>query len=163
MNNDYHAFPSHRSSSYIICRDDKAILPRDICRYHYRSGIQQYTLFCLQCLLSSIPNSTRPLLPITSDIMAFIWKVLTKQPSAYQPTMLWAACCAAFFGFLQVSEFTVPSGQNYYPLYHLLLSGIALDHQHAPTTVRLHINQSKMDPLRKGANQLVTFNQFSDT
>jgi len=52
---------------------------------------------------------------------------------------------------LRVSEFTMPSQQNYDPLYYLSLSDIALNHWHALTTVRLHIKQSKLDPLRKGA------------
>jgi len=77
-------------------------------------------------------------------------KFLTKQPSAYQSTVLWAASYTTFFRFLRVSEFTMPSQQNYDPLYHQSLSDIALDHQHVPTTVRLHIKQSKRDPHRKG-------------
>ena len=62
-----------------------------------------------------------------------------------------ACCCTAFFGFLYISEFTMPSQQSYNPLYHLSLLDIALDNRHAPTTVRLHIKQLKTDPLRKGA------------
>jgi len=85
-------------------------------------------------------------------------KVLTKQPSAYQSTML-LHC----FLWVSTSEWIYhTSQQNYDPLYHLSLSDIALDHWHAQTTVRLHIKQSKMDPLKKGAyiylaktNQLV--------
>ena len=65
--------------------------------------------------------------------------------------MLWAACCTAFFGFLRVSEFTVPSQQSCEPFYHLSLSDIALDNWYATITVRLQIKLSKMDPFRKGA------------
>jgi len=97
----------------------------------------------------SLTKHTRPRLPITPDIMTSIGKVLTKQPSTYQSTTLWAACCTAFFVFLQVSEFNMPSQQSYDPFYHLSLSDIALDNQHIPTTVRLHIKQSKTDPLGK--------------
>ena len=97
-----------------------------------------------------ITKPTRPRLPITPNIMAAIKRILHQQLT-YQSTMLWAACCTAFFGFLRVSEFTVPSQQDYDPLYHLSLTDVLLDDRHATTTVRLYIKQSKTDPLRKGA------------
>jgi len=37
-------------------------------------------------------------LPITVHIMTKIYSVLEKSPTDYQSIMLWAACCAAFFG-----------------------------------------------------------------
>ena len=98
---------------------------------------------------ASLTKRIRPCLPITPDIMTRIGKVLTKQPSPYQSIMLWAACCTAFFGFLRVSEFTVPSQQSYNPLFHLSLSDIALDNRHSPTTVRLHSSNQKQIPLEK--------------
>ena len=89
-------------------------------------------------------------LPITMDIMAQFKSVLTKHPKNYQSTMIWAAYCTAFFGFLRVSEFTVPSRYKYDPDVHQSLSDVTLDNTHSPELVRLHIKQSKTDTFRKG-------------
>ena len=108
----------------------------------------------------STTKPTRPRLPITPNIMVAIKNILHQQPT-YQSTMLWAACCTAFFGFLRVSEFTVPSQRGYDPLCHLSLSDITVDNRHATSTVRLYIKQSKTDPLRQGAYIHLTRTQQS--
>ena len=56
----------------------------------------------------------------------------------------------AFFGFLRVSEFTVPNQVTYDPATHLSLADISLDDRVNPTLIAVHINQSKTDPFRKG-------------
>ena len=89
-------------------------------------------------------------LPITMGIMKKIKSVLTINSKQYQSTMIWAAYCTVFFGFLRVSEFTVPSPCKYDPDVHLSLSDVTLDNTHPPEVVRLHIKQSKTDPFRKG-------------
>lgn len=53
-------------------------------------------------------SSPKVRLPITIGIMAQIKSVLTKHSNNYKSTMIWAAYCTAFFGFLRVSKFTVP-------------------------------------------------------
>ena len=78
-------------------------------------------------------------LPITIGIMEKIKSVLTIHSKQYQSTMIWAAYCTAFFGFLRVSEFTVPSPCKYDPDVHLSLSDVTLDNTHSPKVVRLHI------------------------
>ena len=89
-------------------------------------------------------------LRITMSIMAQIKSILTKHSKNYQSTIIWVAYCTAFFGFLHVNEFTVPSPYKYDPNVHLSLSDVTLDNTYPPEVVRLHIKQSKTDPFRKG-------------
>ena len=46
--------------------------------------------------------------PITLGVMQGILNVLSKETPTYHNTMMWAACCTAFFGFLWSSEFYSP-------------------------------------------------------
>lgn len=64
--------------------------------------------------------------------------------------MIWAACCLAFFGFLRVSEFTVPGVGSYDSYCHLSLQDIAIDNKNNPRLLQLVLKQSKTDPFRKG-------------
>ena len=89
-------------------------------------------------------------LPITLQIMCTIKDYLSRQPRSSTNIMLWAACCLAFFGFLRVSEFTVPHHSNYDPDTHLSLTDISLDNRDNPRLIAVSIKQSKTDPFRKG-------------
>ena len=95
------------------------------------------------------PQRTR--LPITLQIMQKA-KHLLSQKSSYDNTMLWAACCLAFFGFLRVSEFTVPTQHDYDASTHLSLSDISVDNRNNPQLIKVHIKQSKTDPFRQGTD-----------
>ena len=96
-----------------------------------------------------VPNLRRP---ITLDIMTKIKAVLSGQPKSHLNVMLWAACCLAFFGFLRCSEFTVPQQGSYDKTVHLSTSDVAVDCRSSPTTIRVHIKQSKTDPFRQGVH-----------
>ena len=95
----------------------------------------------------SAPHSR---LPITVEIMGSIKTVLTLHPTDYDNTLLWAACCLAFFGFLRCGEFTVTSQEAYDPDMHLSLADIALDDKNNPTVILSP--QSKTDPFRQGVD-----------
>ena len=84
--------------------------------------------------------------------MKWIKHFFNKQAATYQPKLLWAACCVAFFGFLRVSEFMVPSQYGYDKDYHLSLTDVTIDNRCSPTVIQLHIKQSKTDPFRKGTS-----------
>jgi len=101
---------------------------------------------------SAKTKSPRIRLPIITEIIQQIKNLRTKQPTTYQSTMLWAACCVVFFGFLHVSEFTVPSQHSFDQACHLSLADLTLDNWHSPTVVELRIKQSKTDPYRQGAS-----------
>ena len=101
---------------------------------------------------TAISNPPRARLPITTEILKKIGSVLSKEPNNYCNIMMWVACCMAFFGFLRSSKFTVPSQHCYNHNVHFSLSDITLDRRHSPTTVCIHIKQSKTDPFQQGAH-----------
>ena len=98
--------------------------------------------------LSDPPTRKRP--PITIDILQMLRRVWCITPLEPDNTMLWAAACVGFFGFLRAGEFTVPSPGAYDPDTHLNLNDLAIDNHSNLASVRLRIKQSKMDPFRQG-------------
>jgi len=98
----------------------------------------------------AMANPSRPRLPITLQLMCGIKDCLSRQPHSYSNIMLWAACCLAFFGFLRVSEFSVPCQGTYDPGTHLSLTDISLDNRDNPRLLAVFIKQSKTDPFWKG-------------
>ena len=59
--------------------------------------------------------------------------------------MLWAACCMAFFGFMRVGEFTIPTKDGYDKGSHISLSDISIDKHNNPRLLRVNIKQSKTE------------------
>ena len=88
-------------------------------------------------------------LPITPQILSAIYSYLSRSPDS---TIIWAACCIGFFGFLRSGEFTVPSLEEYDPSIHLSLSDIALDSHTHPSILRIRLKRSKTDPFRFGVD-----------
>ena len=84
--------------------------------------------------------------------MQSINNLLINQPQSYANTLIWAACCLAFFSFLQVSEFTIPSNTSYNEECHLSPADISIDDRNNPQLLKLKIKQSKTDPFRRGVD-----------
>ena len=76
--------------------------------------------------------------------------LLSKRTSSYANTTLWAMCCLALFGFLRVSEFTIPTEGSYDSSHHLSLDDIAVDNRKKPRLLQLFLEQSKTDQFRQG-------------
>ena len=95
---------------------------------------------------------TKIYLPITIEIMRQIKELLLQNPHDCNSILMWAVCCAAFFGFLKYSEFTVPKAQDCDSNVHLtyIYADVTIDCKENPQILQLHIQQSKTDPFRKG-------------
>ena len=86
--------------------------------------------------------------PITIELMHIIFQSLNF--SDYNHTILWAACCLGFYGFLRAHEFIVNSPFN--PDIHLAVSDVQADSLVNPSSFRIHIKCSKTDPFRQGCH-----------
>ena len=96
------------------------------------------------------PEYTRPRrLPITPDIMAALYRVWSVPPARYLESMLWAACCLAYFGFLRCGEFTCSPNS---PRWSAVVSihDISVDSHSNPRILSLHLRHSKTDHFGKG-------------
>ena len=82
--------------------------------------------------------------------MGSIKVVLAHNPNDYNNTLLWAASCLAFYGFLRCGEFSVSSQEAYDLDMYLSLADITLDDKNNPTVIQVTIKQSKTDPFRQG-------------
>ena len=111
----------------------------------------EYTLRGVK-LRQAKKQMTRPWtrLPMTPSLMKKLRSSWEKDSQSHNNIMLWAAYCMALFGFLRAGEITVPSLKEYDPDGHLSAGDVALDSQTDPTEVRVHIKESKTDPIRKG-------------
>ena len=84
--------------------------------------------------------------------MQDIKHLLLHKPQSYTNTMIWAACCLAFFRFLRVSEFTIPAQDQYDQYCHLSFNDVSLDNQDNPHMLKISIKQSKTDLFCKGVD-----------
>ena len=87
-------------------------------------------------------------LPITSDILNRLHACWSNGPITYTKTMLWAAFCLAFFGFMRPGELTCPSTH----MLHEALTplDIAIDSREKPTVMTIFLRKSKTDQVGKG-------------
>lgn len=98
-------------------------------------------------ILSSGRQQSR--LPITIDIFR---SSLEKSLGHFDGTMLWAACCMCFFGFLQWDEIVVPADSAYDRAVHLSGGDVRVDNTTDPQYLEVHIKASKTDPFRHGVS-----------
>ena len=73
-----------------------------------------------------ISHPQRIRLLITLEIMQPVNDLLLQAPYSYDNILVWADCCLAFFGFLRVSEFTMPNDTNYDSECHLSTRDISV-------------------------------------
>ena len=105
---------------------------------------------------------SRERLPMTPEILLKMKCVLAKSSEEFNATMIWAACCLCYFGFLRSGEISVPSEAAYDSGEHLNFGDVSVDCVSNPCLLRVKIKASKTDPFRKGVDIFVgkTANQL---
>ena len=91
-------------------------------------------------------------LPITIDILRYLRSSWEKSHGHFDGTMLWAACCMCFFGFLRSGEIVVPADSAYDRGVHLSWGDVCVDNTADPQYLEVHIKASKTDPFRHGVS-----------
>ena len=102
-------------------------------------GIQKKSLCqsCSQCL------------PITPSLLTQIHALWSQQPVSYDKTMLWAAFCLGFFGFMRSGEFTSTALQGSNECM-LSVADVAIDSRQNPQVLTVFICRSKTDQSESG-------------
>lgn len=87
-------------------------------------------------------------LPITPTLLRKIYAIWAQHPPTFDKTMLWAACCLGFFGFMRAGEFCAQKNQE----PSLTTSDISTDARDDPQVLIVHLRRSKTDPFGVGAH-----------
>ena len=94
-------------------------------------------------------------MPISPLILGQLKGVWSLSGHTHDTNMIWAAYTLAYFTFLRAGEMTVPNNQTFDPSVHLSVADIAVDDAKNPSVLQIKIEQSKMDPFRRGVNLYV--------
>lgn len=92
-------------------------------------------------------------LPVTPALLRKIHVLWSQQALTFDHTMLWAAFCTGFFGFMRAGEFT--SGTCLLERIdepYLALTDVAIDSHDNPQILTLHLRQSKTDQFSRGTH-----------
>lgn len=90
-------------------------------------------------------------LPITPELLRRMHAIWSQGPPTFDKTMLWAACCLGFFGFMRAGEFTCLSSQRNQEAV-LSVSDVSIDSRENPQVIIVHLRHSKTDPFGVGAH-----------
>lgn len=112
----------------------------------------QYVLRGIKSEQARQCQQSRQRLPVTTDILRKIHKILIQKPTDFDNVMLWSAFLVCFFGFLRSGEVTVPDASSYDAQVHLNFEDVSADDQKSPSILQIRIKASKTDPFRKGVN-----------
>ena len=111
------------------------------------------TLRCVLRGIHRLPVVTQrpPRLPVTPEILQQLHDSWSSWPveHRYDASMLWAAVCLGFFGFMRAGEFTCPSLQAFNSR-RLGVQDVSVDSHQAPRVVSVHLRHSKNDPFGNG-------------
>ena len=83
---------------------------------------------------------------ITVDVLRSLRWSFEEGTSHVDGSMLWAAACMWFFGFLQSGEMVVPSQSTYDAAVQLSVGDVQLENTTDPKYVQMLIKSSKTDP-----------------
>ena len=106
--------------------------------------------YVLRGIRRSSPTSGRlRRLPITPSILQVLYSAWSESPVSFNRTMLWAACCMGFFGFMRAGEFTCASEADS-PQQMLLVGDVSVDSHTSPSFIAVHLRHSKTDMFGRG-------------
>ena len=94
-------------------------------------------------------------LPVTLEILQLL-RAAWSDPGtgSFNRSMLWAACCLGFFGFLRSGEFTCPS-LNLFQDHILSPRDVSVDSLSQPSVATARLRRSKTDPFGRGVTVFV--------
>ena len=93
-------------------------------------------------------GNRRNRLPITGQIMQLLQPALSQTTNrTTDASMLWAACCTGYFGFMRSGEFTLSNAQAEPAI---MAGDVALDSHTNPSMCRLFLRHSKTDVEGRG-------------
>ena len=98
------------------------------------------------------PASSRTRLPITPELLWQLRSVWATWPQRRDASMLWAAACMCFFGFLRAGEVAIPSDSSFDPSVHMAQGDVQVDSVTCPQYLEVTIKTSKTDPFRRGVS-----------
>ena len=100
---------------------------------------------------SSPDCNTLHRLPLTPDHLRSIHATWSKSTVSYDKSMLWAAFCIGFFGFLRSGEFTHTFAAGTESAT-LLVSDVSIDSRSNPRILTIRLRKSKTDQFFKGTD-----------
>ena len=125
--------------------------------YHIRNNLPDPSnvsmpklAYVLKGVHKRTPEYQRPTRhPVTADVLRRIHYLWSKTPITFNTTMLWAAFCLGFFGFLRPGEFTFAPN---FPHSGLTVSDVAINSRDNPRVLIVLIRTSKTDQFGKGTH-----------
>lgn len=98
---------------------------------------------------SSHAAGTNHRLPLTPDHLRKIHSTWSQQPITFNKTMLWAAFCMGFFGFMRSGEFTSTVQDNEL-ITSVSISDVSIDSRTNPQVLTIYVRRSKTDQFSEG-------------
>ena len=95
-------------------------------------------------------QQARTRLPITPGLLRALKSYWHSNLADHDYSMLWAAACMCFFGFMRAGELVVPSDSSFNPSCHLAFGDVLVDSRDSPNYLAVRIKASKTDPFRRG-------------
>ena len=100
----------------------------------------------------SVSTPPRVQLPITPALLRSLRAQWERLPDRADATMLWAAACMCFFGFLRTGEVVVLDGASFDAEAHLAVGDVRVNDPSNPEFLEVRLKASKTDPFRLGVS-----------